>query len=333
MSSEDWRWFNGVITFGIGSIIGTIIALIHSKNVFSELLFTKSDISKAYRLLSIIIVLSIYCYVGAMILSVSFMAPKSTKYCQLSIILITWIYLFAKMFMYLAFIIRLYIVYSNPIYHYSVTKLIIISSIIITWTILLCVGASFSSKSDEYHGQKHYITYCTARTQSLGAIIMGLYDIVLSITSIIAFINPLAKVIKSSLDLNSDISKEQKDKLDRLVYVGTKYVILTSVASVSTFIFMLMIVFRMSWGGSYDWIINIICLILMTPYYDEKRYYKRLCCGTIKCSKWCLGYFCGYSEESIKLTAQISRSSAKLPEKTQEVDVNTPVSSTVDVTL
>ena len=34
----------------------------------------------------------------------------------------------------------------------------------------------------------------------------------------------------------------------------------------------------------------------MTKYYTKQRYYERLCCGTIKCSEWCLGHCCGYQE-------------------------------------
>ncbi len=74
----------------------------------------------------------------------------------------------------------------------------------------------------------------------------------------IAFINPIRNLSKSVLD--SDVSKQQKDDLFPLIRIGIKVAILfMGVATVGLTVL-----------GPIAQIVNMICIILITRYYNEQ---------------------------------------------------------------
>ena len=297
--NEDWRWWFTCVIWSIGLIIGLMIAIMQSKHVLSDT--TKSN--KSRKLLTFNILACLYCYCSQMLILVLFnntLTVFGIYHCDLCIKLGAIAYTLAKMFMYLAFICRLYLVYNNPIYDYNPMVLKIISILVITYALSLCALHIYATKSIMYHGKEEYIVQCKADVNRPATISLGLFDVIFSTGSIIFFVNPLRKIIKSILA--SDVSKEQRNELNNLIQVGIKYTILTSVASLSSLLFLFAVMAGLALAGPIDFITNMICLILMTPYYNDKDYYSRMCCGTIKCSKLCLGYCCGYSEDTVELT-------------------------------
>ena len=100
--------------------------------------------------------------------------------------------------------------------------------------------------------------------------------------------------------LKKDISKEQKNKLNSLVQISIKYFILTSVASFSSLLFITIVVIGFVLVAPLDYITNMVCLMLMTPYYNRGQYYEKICCLTIKCGNYCLGYCYRYTRDKMR---------------------------------
>merc|ERR1712130_203471 len=72
-------------------------------------------------------------------------------------------------------------------------------------------------------------------------------------------------------------------------HVGIKVGILTFVGSFTTIIgLILYTLFTFGHVFPYDWAINSVCLMLMTPYYPDRKYYNRLCGVCIAC---CFGKY------------------------------------------
>ena len=301
-TEDEWRWWVGHFAFGTGTIIGIIIVSMHSKNVYLDMVHTRKNMQKRteYTLLSLIILCSLFSYVITMMISILFWIPQFIPFCHVFAIIATWSYGLSKTFMYLAIIIRLHLVYSNPIYHYNLTLLKIVSVLVVIFGFLLAIFSNFTTKTDAFHGTKSYIKGCKLITNPFVNILTAAKDMILCIGSIIAFLYPLRKIIKSILN-NTNISNEQRNKLNELIQTGNKYVILTMIATLSTF--MLMVIVKMGYAlfAGIDFITNMICLMLMTPYYNDKVYYERICCGAIRLSNWCLVCCYGYNRDLMEM--------------------------------
>ena len=193
--------------------------------------------------------------------------------------------------------VRLYIAYrySNPIYQLKLITLNISSGLIVISGISLGAFATVTLKPEEYDGA-HVLAYCRFSSPPITASMFGLYDIIFSLGTLFAFVNPLRKLIKGIL-LNKNMTEAAQNDLDveGLIYVGVKCVILTSVATLSTFLLIVAIgMMQLAWLTPIDMITNMVCMMLMTNYYDDKKFYERVCIVNIKCSAWCLGCCCGY---------------------------------------
>eukprot|EP01083_Nonionella_stella_P198309 728203_1 len=69
-----------------------------------------------------------------------------------------------------------------------------------------------------------------------------------------------------------------------MVFVGMKVFVLTSVASITSLIFIfLIILYDIPLFAGIDYVVNSICLCLMSAYYDDDIYYKRICFICVKC--------------------------------------------------
>merc|ERR1712110_1255860 len=78
----------------------------------------------------------------------------------------------------------------------------------------------------------------------------------------------------------------------KLLKVGRKNAILTTTAMNSTIsLFILFAASNTTAILPFDFIMNMTCLILMTPYYGHK-YYTTLCCPMISCTKHCCPCCC-----------------------------------------
>ena len=303
-----YNWFGNMVIYPSATLIAWIITLNHSRHVYLDLTSNKTGNSiDNYRLLTSSTLLSLISYASATsFMTLYLFIAKEPKDCQMNVITVGLAYLVAKISMYLSFIIRLSMVYNNSFYEYNSTILRIICVCIIIYGLGCCAGmVLFATPYHPYqHPTKQYISFCqTGGNLWLGALIV-LYDMSCCIGSMIAFINPLRKLIKTILMRNT--SQEQCRNLTPLIKIGNKYAILTSVAAISTFMTIMVAALGSHFIAPLDFIANMICMILMTNYYNEGRYYERLCCGIIKCSKPCSSCCCGYNDGMLSLRDEMS---------------------------
>ena len=81
-------------------------------------------------------------------------------------------------------------------------------------------------------------------------------------------------------------------KYKQMLYIGYKYKVIVICASISSLLWVLISVINVfevdivSFLAGIDFTINIFCLMLMTNYYPDERYYQRLCYLCICCCDW-----------------------------------------------
>eukprot|EP01084_Bolivina_argentea_P174535 302323_1 len=301
----EWYWWFGNVFFVGGSIIGLIIAIFHSRNVFLDL-FTDNRtsishrkslplITWTYKAISFCIVFSLYFFVINMIISELSNQRFMDNMCKFVAITVSLSYQLSKMFMYLVFIIRLHSVYNNTPYQYNGILLIMICVFIILISITINTLIIISVKTFYYSSNRHhYIVSCGAEIDEYIIFLIALYELTLAIGSVIAFIVPLQNVVKSIQSAETNYAL--KLKLKRLRNVGRKNAILTWMATLSTLLLMAALATGYLIVAPFDYVINMICMVLMTPYYKDSYYYNKICCGIIKCSGCCCICFCGDSK-------------------------------------
>ena len=305
---EHVLWLELIIN-SIATIICLILLIIHARKILSE---SKSQNSEktansfTLSLLSITNTCSIICYfLGLFLLIPSYFARLLTisAYCSPIWFIGCSVYFLARTCNNLAFIIRLYVVYKGSIYQYNAKILVSIGIItilypfaflIVTYNVVIPHMAIFGDSND-------YLIRCAPdveATPKYPFAIGALYDIGFSISFMIAFINPLRKMIKDTKDGSSN----------KLIESGMKCAILVSVASFTSIINAFAVASGHNVFLAVDHITNIICLMLMTKYYRKNNYYSKLCCGAIKFSKWCMACCCCYKndENVIKLANMVS---------------------------
>ena len=213
--------------------------------------------------------------------------------------------------MYLSFIIRLYAVYNNPIFRYNSKILKFICIIIVVWGLFIAIATAITIEPYPYYSDNHsYIKFCKPDIPALSAYAFTLYDIIFSIGSMIAFINPLRNIIKSLISAANSIDgklNDTKHEINKLMHIGIKYAILTFVASFTTILMMINLALGINPHIAIDWVTNMVCMVLMTKYYDDKVFYERLCCGAIGSSYCCMKCCCGYNKETMELGGFVNR--------------------------
>ena len=297
---EVWTWFTEITLLSFGVVIGLIIVIIHTRYLLLDLIKTGSSKpnqkinSKALNLLSLTIYASIICYLLGMIqILENYLSEllSISQYCAYSWFVGGCIYFSARMFTYLAFLLRLHIVYEGSAYQYN-RKLLILLGIIV---IIYASGVSISVFIDTYpytnavyNPDWNYVMSCVPDPNMIPKrtmITVCLYDLGFSIGFIIAFINPLRKMVKHATD--------QKQS-QNLIQSGLKCFILVSISVMTTFIMLMVTSAGFTLFHAIDHVTNIICVILMTKYYRKQRIYSKLCCGPIIFTKWCMACCCKY---------------------------------------
>ena len=341
MAETEFTWWMYLILFSTGVIISLIIGIIHIKNVYIDLTLSSTDRntkSTTYRLLSLSIIASIILYTMSLLQGTLTLIITPTN-CRTLILTMNWCLPAAKMFMYLALIIRLYSVYNNPLYNYNLNMIIVTCAALIIYGVILSILfvynlriATISDVNENGEPLPDYVSFCSPVPEYYLAGLVVLYDVVFNMGLMIAFINPIRKLIKSvlrSYNSSNGMRKEEKDELAPLINTGVKFAVLASVSSLTTFILLIsFVVFENAVLVPFDYNANIICMILMTPYYNDKRYYQRLCCGMIKCSKCCLGKCCGYYGDVVDIVKLDREMEAN--EKATDIKLHTKSSVTTD---
>jgi hypothetical protein len=129
--------------------------------------------------------------------------------------------------------------------------------------------------------------WCYSHPSSIAGLVIGmnvlLQDVFLSTAFVLAFFIPFRKTLK----LLAASSRGTKDSsiYEKIIHTGRKTLILTAVTVFSTILSMvlLLVIPLFTWIFSVDIMINIWCLMLMTPYYPDRVYYNRVCCCCVCC--------------------------------------------------
>eukprot|EP01084_Bolivina_argentea_P002487 4585_1 len=296
LSPYKWWWWTWLVVFSIWMIIHIPLFVVHSVNIFRDLCTkerksvwreNKPEITMPYILMLIFGLMAIILWFGAWTLMFnlfSFAAP----YCYTLIYTAAAFYYLAKYFMYLTFLVRLKTVFIDTIFEYKTKTLLIVAIIGLLATVSNIMFTILFGKNAKtfYSGNMQFAFICDTFYPFYTMVILGIYDSTMCTGFLFAFIMPLKKIIKES---------KQKDGVNNnvktLIDLNIQLFILTSMSSVSTVTNVFGILLTNSTIlGTVDVIINIICIMLMTPYYPPNKYYTKICCCCIKCTQKYINY-------------------------------------------
>ena len=324
-----WYYWANVTIYHSTSLILTIILIIHSKHIYSDLL-TKSRHSVShrsklpridfnYKTITIITHLSIISYVISTITGAlaEWTAITTSGNCLFMVTFSSIFYLIAKSSMYCVFLYRLHTVYGNSAYSYNPKIILIFGIIALIYCIIMSIMFILTTKiSPNTFSFGSYAIFCNPSYPEYLPLILGGFDLFMSILFLIAFLYPLknisATAAKSKLSIfqhskssddkkmaelvpdSSVITSQQKkdvkrsykshQALMRLKSMGIKSSILTLTAVMSTLLILItVVILNSAMIVPIDGIINVICICLMTPYYPNDIYYERLCGLCIRC--------------------------------------------------
>eukprot|EP01083_Nonionella_stella_P039108 106364_1 len=305
-STNQWVWLPSYFSKIIGIIIATLIAIVHTKNVHSDL-FTVERASTShrkyiptinipYKIMAVCVLASIYCYISNMIMSTLSHHGFMSSSCGLVVIWATWHYNYAKMFMYLVFLLRLYVVYHDTAHRCNEKVLFVLCIFVVCLSTTINLLVTFDAKSIATIRTDQIIAdavSCSADLSVYIAALIGLYDLGISIVTAVLFVIPLKKSFRTLHQSGVQINPVVANKLNVLIEVGRKNAILAGTAAFTTFILMAAVGIGYSFFSAIDFVVNIVCMVLMTPYYPDSQFYEKICCGVIQCTKVCCCCCCG----------------------------------------
>eukprot|EP01084_Bolivina_argentea_P262023 442998_1 len=197
----------------------------------------------------------------------------------------------AKCGLYLVFLLRLHTVYRKSQYKYNPKTLLCIGIVTILTNVLVMIFLGLFVYSDGYYvySFSSTITICKIIIPEWLLYLSATYDIIMNCFCLFAFIYPLKKLLEQiPTSRERSTSVHIQPRVARLVTVGLKFVIVTTTAVLSTLLMIIIIAMTDALVvGSYDMVINSVCILLMVPYYNDKLYYNRLCYGCIYCCTNC----------------------------------------------
>eukprot|EP01083_Nonionella_stella_P082588 227965_1 len=316
----------GYLSKIIGILVASFIATIHAKNVHSDILTVERasishrkyipTINIPYKIIAVCVLASAYCFISNMVMSTLSAHSFMFSACRFVAIWGTWHYNYAKMFMYLVFLIRLYVVYNETAHRYNENVLFGMCVFVVCLSTTINVLLTFDIKPSVSHTSGQIIpdaVSCSADLSFYLIPLIALYDLGISIVTAVLFIVPLKRSIKTLHGSGVQINPTVANKLNVLIEVGRKNAILAGTAACTTFILMSLVGMGLSFISSVDFVVNIVCMVLMTPYYPDARYYEKICCGVIQCSKVCCCCFCGrgITGETLRNMSPSVRSNSK----------------------
>eukprot|EP01084_Bolivina_argentea_P182018 314313_1 len=332
----------------IAATITTILVLVHAYKVYSDL-FTaersvlnfrrsKPTITPGYKRMTYLTFSSIIAISGTLLIGM--IEFNFVKACTKSVVVARSLdilfFFIGKCLFYLVLIYRLDDIYGTSAYGYSRKKLTCVGVTIILVCIFLYFFMTIFSvvKPIYYDDQDNkFPNFCQIMIGEPYVYISGalffLLDFISSIAAMIAFIIPLNKVVKACNQYDSQkMNDAALKRLQKMMYTGYKYKVLVIMASCSTLIWIVLFMAGMGGLGTmwahFDAVINPLCLILMTPYYPNDKWYERLCIVCICC--------CDPKRQSYHSDASGPHENVKTGSDTQGID-STVVKSSVGPSL
>eukprot|EP00483_Globobulimina_turgida_P004029 UN04037 len=177
-------------------------------------------------------------------------------------------FIMSKMFMYLIFIYRLHIVYTDSIFAYSTRRLFVFAVVVIIMSLFNLLLNHFTLVLNVVYENGNKTCFVAPQQYVLGFTII--FDLSVSVLCFYLFIKPLMILNRGNMDNN----------VGRIRKVLIKMLSLTFVAVFSTFLFFLL----MGATGltaliAVDIIINSVCIMFFNQ--SHHYYFKIVCCGTI----------------------------------------------------
>ena len=279
---REWFWWLFSITSHMTTFCVFVIWIVHSINLFLDY-FTQNRKSVKWRksipkIDRLYISISITSYLTITFFLLCGMAlcimqwNIFTLICHEIVLILTSCWIIAKVFMYLTFFLRLHMVYNESKYQYNPKYLKIISAITIIENVINFISTMRYNEIDLIlYDQISFAMHCNAYYPLFQYFIAGLSDIIISIGFLIAFIRPIHLILSSTV--------RTKDKVNNLLNLGMKSLILTANAVFSTLTMLVgVLVLNSLIITPIDCFINCLCVVLMSPYYDDRIFYRPLCC-------------------------------------------------------
>eukprot|EP01084_Bolivina_argentea_P010490 19540_1 len=183
-----WYWISNTLTATISTLILIILFLLHSYNVIQDLyvkklmsINTDKDKRKMFEIGSLFTMISIVLFTFVMILTSIISWSFIFKYCFILTLFSTTLYAYAKLIMYLVFLVKLDLVYSNTQYQYPRKYLKTLAVITILHTVLLSVVHIYTYNVNPYiynHNNLNGIAIkCNSIYNKYVVMSLGLFDI------------------------------------------------------------------------------------------------------------------------------------------------------------
>merc|ERR1712151_1235433 len=105
------------------------------------------------------------------------------------------------------------------------------------------------------------------------------YDV--DLVNIFLFVSPLRKLLR---DIEKSGAGQSSKTSSMMVATAYKYTILTVITTMTTVVFLFIIIATgIEFPAGADMIINCICIFLLCPYYPDNKYYSVYCKLCIRC--------------------------------------------------
>eukprot|EP01083_Nonionella_stella_P106561 307680_1 len=186
-------------------------------------------------------------------------------------------YCVGKMFMYIVYIYRIDAVYAGSAFAYNKRRLFRLAMFVVVYSVAQIASFPFLMETKIYYLENNE-RYCASNIPKATLVLVMVIDSFISILCTYLFVRPLLILGKNTIE-------KQKNDGSKLYALGLKYVILTTVAVVSTvFIFAAIAILSFSSLVVIDVIINCVCMLFFNVAYHY--YYTIICCGPIiSCNK------------------------------------------------
>eukprot|EP01084_Bolivina_argentea_P171297 296770_1 len=297
--SDDYIYFLSVL---ICCFIVTILLIIQIRKVYSDLCTKERKsvshrtanpiITKLYTSVNIMTCFSIFCYAITGLLE-CFKQGHSRK-CIIEFYVVVVFLIWSKSSIFTVYLLRILSTYGHSRYAYP--KWIIYILIAIQWIIGLSLPIIINIFTKIFvFDEDGFPDPCWGIFRDFEALWLITWDFVMNFGSLIAFTIPLYKTLHDTKRKKSNNTNSNKENVDHTVNrvhssrknmkgIGIKVSVLTSVSSITTIgALIAFVAFTFAHIFPFDWVINSVCLMLMTPYYPDEIYFHRLCGICIKC--------------------------------------------------
>ena len=209
--------------------------------------------------------------------------------------------------MYMAFILRLFNVYKNSIYKLpNITLIFVLSYIIISCVVIVYFDWTAIDVFESY-GSCHGI---------IPIWILFMWwtnDIITASILLYLFLKRIYKITRITIK-NTHINSQVV--INDYKNIAIKLSVLTSIALFTEILYIVIILWiipNFQIVIPIDMIVNIISMSLMTPFYNDKIFFQRLCCLCVGCCKFIC--YIGVDRKTIQLADITSKSQMKLNTK------------------